>query len=117
MAEVIDEIDRAGLTLQVSAMGTIIEGEPKDVMPVMRTAYRHLTEGHDRRYMTITVDDHKSVKARLTGAVPDVEEESGRPVLHERPPLARPPDRPRGLGTGHDVPVDGPPPHCLVDSP
>jgi uncharacterized protein (TIGR00106 family) len=78
VAEVIDEIDRAGLTYQVSAMDTIIEGEWKDVMPVIRTAHRHLTERHDRVY----VDDHESAESRLTGAVADVEEELGRPVPH-----------------------------------
>jgi uncharacterized protein (TIGR00106 family) len=80
VAEVIDEIDRAGLSYRVSAMDTIIEGEWKDVMPVIRRAYRHLTEKHDRVYLTLAVDEHKSAESRLKGAVEDVEGELGRSV-------------------------------------
>lgn len=82
VAEVIDEIDKAGLSYQVSAMDTIIEGEWNDVMPVIRRAHRHLAEENDRVYLTIAIDDHKHAEHRLTGAVQDVEEELGRPVPH-----------------------------------
>ena len=82
VAEVIDEIDKAGLSYQVSAMDTIIEGEWADVMPVIRRAQQHLTDKHDRVYLTTAIDDHKHAESRLVGAVQDVEEELGRPVPH-----------------------------------
>ena len=80
VSKVIDELDRAGLNYQVSAMDTVIEGEWKDVMPVIRRAYRHLTDEYDRVYLSIDVDEHRSVGARLEGAIADVEEELGRPL-------------------------------------
>lgn len=80
VAEVVDEIDRAGLTYQVSAMDTVIEGDWDTVMPVIRRAYNHMAAAHERVYLTIAVDEHRRAKSRLKGAVADVARELGRPV-------------------------------------
>jgi uncharacterized protein (TIGR00106 family) len=82
VADVIDEFDRAGLTYQVSAMDTVIEGDWDEVMPVVRNAYRHLADTHERAYLTIVVDEHKAGRARLQGAMEDIDRELGRTVSH-----------------------------------
>ena len=75
VAEVIAEFDRAGLSYQVSAMDTVLEGEWDEVMPVVRRAYERLTEANDRAYLSIVVDEHKGGQERLTGAVEDIHRE------------------------------------------
>lgn len=80
VADVVDEIDRAGLPYQVSAMDTVIEGTWEDVMPVIRKAHQQMIAEHDRVYLAISVDEHKGSKSRLEGAVEDVDRELGRGV-------------------------------------
>jgi uncharacterized protein (TIGR00106 family) len=80
VADVIDEIDRAKLPYQVTAMDTVIEGEWDDVMPVIRKAYERMAAAHDRVYLTIAVDEHKNGESRLKAAVADVDRELGRMV-------------------------------------
>lgn len=80
VAEVIDDIDQAGLDYQVSAMSTVVEGECDEVMPVIRRAYERMAEAHDRAYLRITVDDHGGGTSRLRRAVDDVDRELGRAV-------------------------------------
>lgn len=82
VAEVVDEIDRAGLPYQVTGADTVIEGEWEEVVPVIRRAEERLREKHDRVYMVLTVDDHKGVRNRLEAAVADVEDRLGRSVSH-----------------------------------
>lgn len=82
VAEVIDEIDQAGLHYDVTGMNTVIEGEWKDVMPVIERAEKRLREHHDRVFMVLTIDDHVGAENRLHGAVEDVERQLGRLVHH-----------------------------------
>jgi uncharacterized protein (TIGR00106 family) len=80
VADVIDEIDRAGLPYQVSAMDTVVEGRWEDVMPVIRRAHERMIAAHPRVYLSITVDEHRGSSARLEGAIADVDRELGRIV-------------------------------------
>lgn len=81
VAEVIDEIDRAGLSYQVTAMDTQVEGEWDDVIPVIRAAQKKLLKEHARVYLTLSVDEHRGAPTnRLDEAVDDVDDELGRKV-------------------------------------
>jgi len=80
VADVIDEIDKAELPYQVSAMDTIIEGSWDEVMPVIRRAHQRMIAAHKRVYLSITVDEHRGSSARLEGAIADVDRELGRIV-------------------------------------
>jgi uncharacterized protein (TIGR00106 family) len=82
VADVIDDIDRAGLHYQVTGMDTIIEGEWDDVLPVVRRAEERMRSQYGRVYMTLTIDDRAGAKNRLHGAVADVERELARDVEH-----------------------------------
>jgi len=80
VAEVIDEIDRAGLRYRVTGADTVIEGDWDEVMPVIRRAEQRLREKHDRVFMVMTVDDHKGVENRLEESVTEVEDRLGRSI-------------------------------------
>ncbi|HEX7119442.1 MAG TPA: MTH1187 family thiamine-binding protein [Longimicrobiales bacterium] len=80
VAEVVDEIDRSGLSYRVTGADTVIEGDWDDVIPVIRRAEERLRDKHDRVYMVLTVDDHKGARNRLDEAVADVESRLGRSI-------------------------------------
>lgn len=48
VAEVVDDIDRAGFAYQVTSMDTQVEGEWDEVMPVIRKAQMRLLEEYPR---------------------------------------------------------------------
>ena len=78
VAEVIADFDRAGLTYQVNAMDTVLEGEWDEVMPVVRRAFQRLADTNQRAHLSIVVDEHGGGTARLRGAVADIDRELGR---------------------------------------
>jgi len=81
VAEVVDEIDHAGLPYQVTSMDTQIEGEWDEVMPVIRKAQARLLEKHSRVYLTILVDEHRGAeKGRLESSVDEVGSDLGRAI-------------------------------------
>lgn len=81
VARVIDIIDRSGLPYKMTAMATVIEGEWDRVMAVLNRARRMLRRrGHDRIYISITIDDRRGARGRLTGKIKSVENKLGREV-------------------------------------
>jgi uncharacterized protein (TIGR00106 family) len=80
VSEVIREIDRSGLSYEVSGMDTVIEGDWDEVMPVIRRAEAELRRHHERVFMVLTMDDHVGAVNRLHGAIEDVEHELGQSV-------------------------------------
>jgi uncharacterized protein (TIGR00106 family) len=80
VAEVVEEIHRAGLRYEVTGMDTVIEGEWDKVIPAIRRAEEALRREHERVYMVLTMDDHVGVENRLSGAVQDVERQLGHAV-------------------------------------
>jgi len=81
VARVIDIIDKSGLPYRLTAMSTIIEGEWDRVMETINKARKMLRRrGHDRISITITIDDRKGARNRLTGKIKSVEQRLGREV-------------------------------------
>lgn len=80
VAKVIDIIDRSGLPYKVTAMATIIEGEWAPIMAVINKARLLLRKSHGRVYISMTIDDRKGAKGRLTGKIASMEQELGRKV-------------------------------------
>lgn len=81
VAEVVDDIDRAGFAYQVTSMDTQVEGEWDEVMPVIRKAQMRLLEEYPRVFLTIAVDEHRGARSgRLRESVDDVSEELGRAI-------------------------------------
>lgn len=82
VAEVVDEIDRAGLHYELNAAGTVIGGQWEKVMPVVQRAEQRMREQHGRVFMLLTLDDCVGAEGRLHDAVADVERELHQTVHH-----------------------------------
>ncbi|HVZ77167.1 MAG TPA: MTH1187 family thiamine-binding protein [Gemmatimonadaceae bacterium] len=82
VAQVVDEIDKAGLHYEVSGMDTVIEGDWGDVMPVLQRAEQALRGANRRVFMMLVMDDREGAKNRIHGAVEGVERELHRSVHH-----------------------------------
>jgi uncharacterized protein (TIGR00106 family) len=80
VAKVIGIIDRSGLSYKLGPMSTSIEGEWEPVMKVINKARLALRREYPRLYISITVDDRKGAKKRITGKIESVERRLGRKV-------------------------------------
>ncbi len=81
VAKVINIIDKSGLTYKLTPMATCIEGEWNEVMAVINKARLMLRrQGHERIYISITIDDRKGVKKQMSGKVDSIEKKLGREV-------------------------------------
>jgi uncharacterized protein (TIGR00106 family) len=78
VSRVIDLIDRSGLPYQLTAMGTIIEGEWREVMDLIGRCREDLLRDHRRIYMVIKIDEQPGRTGKLTGKVASVEKKLGR---------------------------------------
>ena len=80
VARVIDIIDRSGLPYKTNAMSTVIEGEWTTLMNLINKCRLSLRRNHDRIYISITIDDRRGAKKRLTGKTASIERKLGREV-------------------------------------
>ena len=80
VSRVIDIIDKSGLPYKLTAMSTIIEGPWDKVMETINKARLMLRKNHSRIHITITIDDRKGARGRITGKVQSVEKRLGREV-------------------------------------
>lgn len=78
VAKVIDLIDKSGLPYKLGPMSTAIEGEWTEVMTLINKARRMLRRSNDRIYISITIDDRKGARRRLTGKVDSIQRKLGR---------------------------------------
>lgn len=82
VAEVIEEIDRAGLHYQAGPADTVIEGDWETVMPVIRRAEERMRATNARVFTVLTIDDHVGAENRLHEAVADVARELHHEIRH-----------------------------------
>lgn len=80
VARVLDLVDKSGLPYQLTAMGTIVEGEWDDVIGLVRRCHEAAREEAGRVYTHITIDDRSQASGRIAGKVREVEELLGRPL-------------------------------------
>lgn len=81
VAKVIDVIDKSGLPYKLTPMATCIEGSWDEVMAVINKARLRLRRlGHERIYISITIDDRKGVKKQLTSKINSIENKLRRKV-------------------------------------
>jgi len=78
VAESLKIVDASGLDYQLGPMQTIIEGDEVAVIDTIMKCHRRMRELSDRVLTTITIDDRKDAKNRLTGKVRDVEAVLGK---------------------------------------
>ena len=78
VAKAVDLIAKSGLTYQLTAMGTLIEGEWDDVMKLVTACYDEMKKDSDRIYLTLKIDAKQGAKDQLKEKVAHVEEKLGR---------------------------------------
>ncbi|MCG8608636.1 MTH1187 family thiamine-binding protein [bacterium] len=72
-AKTLKIIEKSELTYQLTAMGTIIEGEWDEVLFLIKKCYEEVKRFADRVVVNVVIDDRKEMSDRLRGAVLDVE--------------------------------------------
>jgi uncharacterized protein (TIGR00106 family) len=78
VAGVVDIVDRSGLPYQLTAMGTLVEGEWDDVLALIKECHFKMRRQGARVLTRISIDDRENAVNRLTGKVRDVEKALGR---------------------------------------
>lgn len=80
VAECVDIIDRSGLSYELHAMGTIVEGELTEVLQLMQRCIEHVAEHSDRVTCAAKVDFRRGTSGRIQSKVKSVEEKLGRAI-------------------------------------
>ena len=80
VAAIVDIIDRSGLPYQLTAMGTLVEGDWEAVLGLIRECHLRMRRDFPRVLTRISIDDRKGAAGRLAGKVTDVEKALGRSV-------------------------------------
>lgn len=80
IAAVVDIIDRSGLPYQLTAMGTLVEGEWDAVLGLIKECHLRMRRDFPRVLTRVSIDDREGAGGRLSGKVRDVEEALGRTV-------------------------------------
>lgn len=65
VSQVIDCIDKSGITYQLTPMGTIIEGSFEDVMRTITECFKVLEPHCNRVYSSIKIDYRKTDDSRM----------------------------------------------------
>lgn len=80
VADAIAVVADSGLDYQVTAMGTLVEGDWDEVMGVIRRCFDAMHAYSDRVTCTIKLDDFRGRSGRIAGKVATVEQALGREV-------------------------------------
>lgn len=78
VAHSLEIIEKSGLHYQLTAMGTLIEGEWDEVMGIVKKCYLRMQEECPRLYGSIKFDVRKGDEGRLKKKVASVEQKLGR---------------------------------------
>ena len=80
VAGAIEIIEDSGLDHQVTAMGTMVEGEWDEVMGVIKKCFDAMHEHSERVTCVVKIDDHRGRSGRIDGKVESVEAALGHEV-------------------------------------
>ncbi len=78
VARSLDIIDRSGLPYQLTAMGTILEGEWDQVIGVVGRCLERMSQDCGRVTCTIKLDWRRGATGRLQGKIESIERRLGR---------------------------------------
>ena len=78
VARVLDLVDRSGLPYQLTAMGTLVEGDWDEVMALVRLCHDSMRGEAGRVLTHVAIDDRPGAAGRIVGKVRDVETLLGR---------------------------------------
>jgi uncharacterized protein (TIGR00106 family) len=78
VARVLSIVDASGLPYKINPMGTVVEGNWNDVMGLIKKCHSTVILNEERVLTTISIDDRKGKKNRISGKVKSVEKRLGR---------------------------------------
>ena len=78
IAKVLDRVDKSGLAYKVGPMGTVVEGEWKDVIHLIKDCHDDMLKIAPRVYTRISIDDRLNATDRLDRKVVAVESHLNR---------------------------------------
>ena len=78
VGRVLDIIDKSGLDYKLTPMGTIIEGDFKNVMSIIAKCHKAVLKDCERVITNIKIDDRKGVKGAISKKIKSVEKKVGR---------------------------------------
>ena len=78
VATTLDIIDSSGMNYQLTPMGTIIEGEWRDLLSLLDKCFNALNEVSDRISVSVKFDHRKGREGRLRSKIKSVEDKVGR---------------------------------------
>ena len=73
VAKAINLVDKSGLDYKVSEMGTIVEGEWKEIISLIERCHRLLLKETGRVITTVKVDDRRGRKGLLRSRIRRIE--------------------------------------------
>ena len=73
VADIVRLIDDSGLDYQLTAMATVIEGEPEHVFDLLQKCHAEMKKSHHRVTSHIMIDDRGDDMGRLVAKVDKVE--------------------------------------------
>lgn len=73
VAQILDVIDKSGITYQLTPMGTILEGSWDEVMGVITACFKTLEKQSNRITTFIKVDYRKGTESRMKSKIEKVE--------------------------------------------
>lgn len=80
VVNIIDIIDKSGLSYKMSAMSTTVEGEWDEIMALINKCRLKLKENNNRIYLNLVMDDRADATDRLKGKVDSIENKLNREV-------------------------------------
>lgn len=80
IARIIGIVEKSGLPYQLTAMGTIVEGDWDGVFALIRECHETMRGEANRVYTHITIDDRDRFSGRIKGKVREVEAALGRSI-------------------------------------
>lgn len=78
VAKALDIVDNSGLRYQFTPMGTILEGEYKAIIKVIKKCHLAVLEDCERVITTIKIDDRKQAAGEIEKKVASVESRLGK---------------------------------------
>lgn len=82
VSQVIDYIDKCGITYKLTPMGTILEGTWDEVMNTISSCFKILEPQATRIYSTIKIDYRETSESRMKSKIEKIEKVLDRDVSH-----------------------------------
>ncbi len=73
VSQIIDYIDKSGITYQLTPMGTLLEGTYDEVMAVITACFQILEPQAGRIFTTINMDYRKTPESRMQSKIKKIE--------------------------------------------